>query len=559
MRGRMEAQIIALQTQADDLRARAVEAEQQSHAREEQESALDESAKTNGFELRALCEKKDSELARLNQELKVKRSELRALREEKNAAEGGLKEELHVAIKAAEGENLRLKQLLTSQRIEIDQLTHTAANDKTVLTKQTAAAEEERAGLVQESEKWSLELDSVKKQYIFLEAQYNFQRLDFVRLKEASKSDKTKAIKIIERLEKTIRNLRSSVLSAGDQVKEELQKAFDVERSELKSELHATMVDNDRLRRNFDVLTDEFNGLTEHFNGLTGRFDKVTRERDDLFDRLRSLEAPPRTIFERIEGSSQSYTHELESGRSGLGKDEDETESRVEQQPVPKVVSAKEERTLYVQFMKSFRYTFDRPGKSFKFETLEPIRTLIKGNNFLDKRDIPTKRRFVYCPERIIWCNPSHRVHALAFTPTHRYNQKTDKWTNGSFLKTCSGRDEMVELFVNQGPFMYYAGTYVVHSLRDLHPPGSKNPTGVCQLAMYRATGLHQNQAEKLTECFPDGKIETECFGLQFAGFDHRLYEELRERFIAEGGSNKRKAGLEDLRDAEGTKSQRVS
>jgi hypothetical protein len=36
-----------------------------------------------------------------------------------------------------------------------------------------------------------------------------------------------------------------------------------------------------------------------------------------------------------------------------------------------------------------------------------------------------------------------------------------------------------------------------------------------------------------VNECFPDGQIKVEAFGLQCVGFDQELYQELRRRFEA--------------------------
>ncbi|KAJ6518092.1 hypothetical protein C8R47DRAFT_6132 [Mycena vitilis] len=106
------------------------------------------------------------------------------------------------------------------------------------------------------------------------------------------------------------------------------------------------------------------------------------------------------------------------------------------------------------------------------------------------------------------------------------------------------------DFFMNKGDQVYYAGIYHVHSLRTVHPPGSQVPPDVSPAAIIRAAGLHGKpdaNNEKLSECFPDGKIKVECFALQCIGFDASLYQALRARFLS--GENKRKAGSEDLQD----------
>ncbi|KAJ7101855.1 hypothetical protein C8R43DRAFT_1047765 [Mycena crocata] len=121
---------------------------------------------------------------------------------------------------------------------------------------------------------------------------------------------------------------------------------------------------------------------------------------------------------------------------------------------------------------------------------------------------------------------------------------------------------QQFDFFINQGPYVYYIGTYLVHSLRMAHPPGSKITSDVSPAAILRATGLSTHLKKKVTECFPDGEIRTECFGLQCVGFDQQLYDGLRERFKnacgTASGSEKRKAGPEDIRGKGKAKSQKL-
>jgi hypothetical protein len=63
--------------------------------------------------------------------------------------------------------------------------------------------------------------------------------------------------------------------------------------------------------------------------------------------------------------------------------------------------------------------------------------------------------------------------------------------------------------------------------------------------------GQFANPDELIAQCFPDGEIKTECFGLQCLGFDQRLYSALRERFqpsVQWRANNKKRPMSEELR-----------
>ncbi|KAJ7667203.1 hypothetical protein B0H17DRAFT_1088997 [Mycena rosella] len=270
--------------------------------------------------------------------------------------------------------------------------------------------------------------------------------------------------------EATNKNLRASVLNAGVQAKQELQKAAEDERKRLDD----TLWENDRLRK----------------------------ERNSLLVRLEAA-AP---IIDRIEGSSPFGSSEQYSGEED---DEDQE---------PDDADPRQERQLYRTFMNALSSAVDRP---FKLGA-EPVQTV--GTNPLEifRHDFPTSRRSLHCPKRTVWCG-GNRAHALMLP---LLGQKVD-------------------FFVNQGTSVYYVGTYMVHSLRSVHPPGSKIASDV----------VRSDPACGGPEPAPG--IRTECFGLQCVGFDHLLYDELCLRFKNGCASQKRKAA-EDLRSDVQTK-RRVS
>ncbi|KAJ6599743.1 hypothetical protein DFH09DRAFT_901919 [Mycena vulgaris] len=184
------------------------------------------------------------------------------------------------------------------------------------------------------------------------------------------------------------------------------------------------------------------------------------------------------------------------------------------------------------------------------------------------RRDLTANdpRPSLHCPKRTIWCGPNQRQ-ALVFAPTHEYLPSAEQWTRHSKMAAACG--STFDFFVNQGTFVYYVGTYKVHSLRSIHPPGSPVPSDIVRLtlqslsyaAIRHAMGLGAELQTKIRQYFPDGNVKTECFGLQCVGFDHQLYGRLRDRFLAQetrdSASLKRKADSEGPRDGR-AKLQRV-
>ncbi|KAJ7436512.1 hypothetical protein B0H11DRAFT_1754783 [Mycena galericulata] len=156
-------------------------------------------------------------------------------------------------------------------------------------------------------------------------------------------------------------------------------------------------------------------------------------------------------------------------------------------------------------------------------------------------------RQYLHLPKRTHWCGQDE-VHALVYHPTHEYWASINKWVTPTSITLLSGR--LFDLFVNRKNFVCYAGIYALHSMRDVHPPGSSIPPDVSPVAISYAAGAAGELSHKIVEGFPDGQIKVECFGLQCLGFDQDLYVALRQRFQASAGdqSKKRRADSRDLR-----------
>ncbi|KAJ7082399.1 hypothetical protein B0H15DRAFT_440789 [Mycena belliarum] len=308
-------------------------------------------------------------------------------------------------------------------------------------------------------------------------------------------------------------------------------------------------------------------GLKENFAASQRNLAVAMAEQDDLRDRLTALAPEEESslfgyggayIGEDLDQYSENESlndnyNDLEE-RTESGDEESATESQWSDEA--DTASPQEERLLYAQFMKQFQFPADRQPN--QFDELQPVHSIDSAKSkLLDifSHDLPTTRRTLHCPKRTIWCGVG-RVHALVFAPTHEYWYASDKWVNKTKMHSYVGHK--VDFFINQGSFVYYAGTYKVHSLRNVHPPGSRVTPDVSEAAIHRATGLSLRAKDKVEEFFEDGEITTECFGLQCMGFDWELYEGLCERYMSGGQvSKKRKAGAEDLR-SDRVKSHRV-
>ncbi|KAJ7101833.1 hypothetical protein C8R43DRAFT_242275 [Mycena crocata] len=182
----------------------------------------------------------------------------------------------------------------------------------------------------------------------------------------------------------------------------------------------------------------------------------------------------------------------------------------------------------YRKYMKALPLPENQP----QFGDLEPI--CYRENNlhaYLSQD--PNAKSFLnhllYLPKRTMHMFDFQFV---AFGPTHRYDQATKKWTEGSDLTSVHGGTR--ELFIDRKEFVYYMGTYKCHDLRQLHPEGTRSPAHISSpeikdaaLGVPRPSGY-----QKIVErCYPDGIIKVEATGLQCIGFNIQLYKSLRRRF----------------------------
>ncbi|KAJ7053465.1 hypothetical protein C8F01DRAFT_1166466 [Mycena amicta] len=164
----------------------------------------------------------------------------------------------------------------------------------------------------------------------------------------------------------------------------------------------------------------------------------------------------------------------------------------------------------------------------------------------------PSSRKPLYLPQRTFWCN-SRQLHAFAYAPTLEYSSsgsgQQGQWRPHTHLSDLAASGDEVDYFVSVGQMVYYAGIYRVRSLLGVegYEPGrvlkSTGSTGISPHAMYEAMNLppalstdkHSRDA-LIRQAYPDtdGRPRTDCFGLQYVGYDGEVQKLLRARFLWE-------------------------
>ncbi|KAJ7753012.1 hypothetical protein B0H16DRAFT_1887132 [Mycena metata] len=194
-------------------------------------------------------------------------------------------------------------------------------------------------------------------------------------------------------------------------------------------------------------------------------------------------------------------------------------------------VSTSVARVLYDDFMATFPSSLaGRPD----FASLQPIAktgTDLPAYFASDSVCAGYVDRILYMPRRTISTSDT-RLHALAFSPTERYNPTRRSWSVATEIPILNGHWR--ELFVDVGDWVIYAGTYRCHDLRYLCPGGTPPPELVSSLEMLRAANLWELEPADRTRAInalaPSGILPADCLGLQCIGFNTTLYEALKRR-----------------------------
>ncbi|KAJ7101852.1 hypothetical protein C8R43DRAFT_1244182 [Mycena crocata] len=478
----------------------------------------------------------DVEKEILGAAVEAKEAQIHSLREETDTSITELEEKLRLTSAAVETADATIDQLKTKNsdlKKKLSQREQYATKVKEEAQKMVEGMQAQHAEIVEEKNQAVLDSDMVPptsyladyhaeflnlKAYINLRDEYMAQNTEHTRVTNELTAREDEVAKLRakfetigeenreledanKKLKETTKNLQLSVLRAGVEAREELQKAGGDEQTKLEQALADLRVN----------------------------FLKVEAERNDLANKLRFLLFNP--SWDEVQASLLSLRRQ-----AGLFSGGDDKPIQPERTPA-------EERTVYNEFMGQFPW----PPQRKPFRCLVPVGQI--GRNPLEpfKHDFPSERPILHCPKRTLWCGPSS-AHALVFAPTREYDAEDHKWVNHTRMTDLCGLT--VDLFVSQSGAVYYAGIYKLQSLRAIHAQGSwKRPVDVSAAAILQAMGLGPQAWDKLRECFPDGGLRTECFGLQCVGFDSKLYQSLREASELEGGKLKRKAGVDELRD----------
>ncbi|KAJ7186531.1 hypothetical protein C8R46DRAFT_1341920 [Mycena filopes] len=387
----------------------------------------------------------------------------------------------------------------------------------------------------------------------------------------------------IAKLREENRNLRTSVLSAGTQAREQLQQHTDHERGQLQGTIKTHEEEIVRLQNELNsaqgLLLEEKNGrgtiesildkqkeenvrLQQELDAVQNRYQSERGELENLVAKQNEEDVRLREELNQVKEQNSRVQNELNQAKERLAasvasevsdvKIEERLGRELSDDSKQMVLPDRLARREYIKFMALFPTPAVRPS----FQSLLPVQTV----HFADPldsftHDLHTSRMSLHCPERMHWCGDD-KIHAIIYHPTHDYWSHQQRWVTPPQLASFAGN--AFDLFVTSGGLVYYVGVYRLHSLRGVSLPGGPVPVDVSKAAIQRATGVDHLPAGcphpkvLLAEAFPDGELKTECFGLECCGFDERLYDVLRERFLGPvGGGNarKRRAGDEELRE----------
>ncbi|KAF7328382.1 hypothetical protein MVEN_02553800 [Mycena venus] len=446
--------------------------------------------------------------------IEARDAQLRAQREKSQARIVKLEESLA----DADGEHTKLIGTLKQRKVEISELRASLAAAKAETTKLRTSWE------ASEAEQGS-RYEDLRARYTTLYEQYQAASTSAPLITtndpdpDADKAELKLELEALKKENETLRagkrtlqemnkNLQSSVLRAGAQVKEELQRTADAERLDLENANKALGEEVTRLRAVVEVCRRRFQSQPVATSSQTQTAAGVQDNSRDSKDEEDPL------ARHRLRVRQRQASDDPESSSGQLGR---------RRPPL-------EERSMYAGFMKRFPHPADRPP----FRRIQSIckAEAFSGEMFL--KNFPTGRRTLHCPEAL---------------PLVRQRQLSCVGIRPVFVQTSK-----------LAGAVYYAGMYKVHSLREVHPPGALVCSDVSRHAIAREIELHQGSPGFFDDYFPGGEIRTECFGLQCVGFDNRLYATLLAVASSMNAGQKRKAGpeVEDPRVTGNNKLQRV-
>ncbi|CAK5266838.1 unnamed protein product [Mycena citricolor] len=323
--------------------------------------------------------------------------------------------------------------------------------------------------------------------------------------RSASHSEEWRATENFARLQATY----NSVVAEKDSILAELQKWRSQKTPAAASDLPRAVASSDlEVRKTAEKMIEDTRNYKAQLHAWQLKAKKLQKQRDGLHRKLWD--------FENVEQNKQWDNHEDEEDQDYDGDDIDEE------------MLSWDERFSYIDFMDD---TFDEPVDRAQFKEFEPIHDIDSEkpyDSFI--HEVPRRVPSLHLPKRSVWTSKA-QVHALAFAPTEKYNFQMNTWSPYTALQ--DRENQHFNLFMNKGEHVYYAGEYIVHSLREAHEPGSEVPWDISQAAIMRDMGLRSGQKNIVRNKFGTPFPPTECFGLQCVGFDHGLYMDLRAVYEA--------------------------
>ncbi|TFK33270.1 hypothetical protein BDQ12DRAFT_691342 [Crucibulum laeve] len=154
---------------------------------------------------------------------------------------------------------------------------------------------------------------------------------------------------------------------------------------------------------------------------------------------------------------------------------------------------------------------------------------------------------FLYIEDRFIWVHSKDDVqHTLAFSPTLIYDPKTKMWNDNAEFAPFYG--QVVELLYARGGFIYYAGQYKCHDMRNYSGNGfnmlnEKLASSFVDLTLSQdpqARHADSKHREEVTQLYRSGEFRVDTLGLQCVGFNYRIYQILSSSFIKHDAELKR-------------------
>ncbi|KAJ7063947.1 hypothetical protein C8F01DRAFT_1250215 [Mycena amicta] len=380
-------------------------------------------------------------------------------------------------------------------------------------------------------------------------------------------------------LKKSLHESETRASAARTQSKAEVKRR-DTKLANLKAELDAVtsaaVVAEERSEKQVIGLNQKLEDAQRSSKGLADKLQKQVAEIQALKDKLAEAEAriTPEShlkdlrssihgliesnceleaVIGTLRASNEQLESELEAFRQ-QGRERELTSASpvllgpIEARRIVFLQQQISDRALCNSFMMNFRIPSTARPSHFLGDSA--VQQMTDAGRLFEGT-FPSSRKPLYLPQRTFWCN-SRQLHAFAYAPTLEYSSgsgQQGQWRPHMHLSDLAASGDEVDYFVSVGQMVYYAGIYRVRSLLGVegYEPGrilkSTGSTGISPHAMYEAMNLppalstdkHSRDA-LIRQAYPDtdGRPRTDCFGLQYVGYDGEVQKLLRARFLWE-------------------------